>query len=153
MVAINQKVAEITVAYNSKQKALEQPKLSATVDAFLFLLDGYNMDTIGLQEQFVVMYLNVSSRVMGIYRASNGGITGTVCDTRIILSVALRIAATGIILSHNHPSGNLKPSQADVDMTRKLKEAARFMDIKLVDHIIVDPSGTRYFSFADEGML
>ncbi len=153
MEAIKHSVTEITVAYINKQKASERPNVTTPSDVAIHIIEGYNMQTIGLQEQFVVMYLNNSNRVLGIYRASNGGITGTVCDIRIILSIALKVAAVSLVISHNHPSGNLKPSRADEELTGKLKEAAKLMDIKLLDHIIVHPSGTQYYSFADEGLL
>ena len=81
-----------------------------------------------------------------------GGITGTVADIRLILAVALKSAATGIVLAHNHPSGNVKPSAADLELTKKIKDAAAVMDIRLLDHIIISPWG-EYFSFADEGMI
>ena len=82
---------------------------------------------------------------------SEGGITGTVADPRIILKKALEENAVSLILCHNHPSGNLKPSRADEDLTVKIKEAARYLDIKVMDHVIVSEEG--YFSFADEGMM
>jgi len=153
MEAITQGVTEISVAYINKQKASERPKIKSSGDALIYLLDGFEMHTIGLQEQFVVLYVNRSNTVLGVYRNSIGGITGTIADIRIILSVALKIAATGFIVSHNHPSGNLKPSRADEELTFKLKQSAAFMDIKLLDHIIVDASGRQFYSFADEGLL
>jgi DNA repair protein RadC len=146
-------VTEITVAYHNKQKAHERPTITTSSDAFKYLLDGYNQDIIGLQEQFVVAYLNVSNNVLGIYRCSTGGITGTICEIRLILGVALKIAATSVLVSHNHPSGNLKPSRADEELTQKLKEAGRVMDVKVLDHIIIEPTGTHFYSFADEGLL
>jgi DNA repair protein RadC len=146
-------VTEITVAYRNKQKARERPIVSSSSDAFNCLLKGYDPDLIGLQEQFVVMYLNVSNRVLGVYRAAKGGLTGTVSDIRLILSVGLKVAATSLVISHNHPSGNLKPSRLDEELTRKLKDAAKMMDLKLLDHLIVEPTGTEYYSFADEGLL
>ena len=99
------------------------------------------------------MYLNRANRVIGIFPVSTGGITGTVADIRLILSVALKCAATGIIISHNHPSGSLKPSRIDKELTIKLKEAGCIMDIVLQDHIIVVPEEGKYYSFADEGEL
>ena len=153
MEAITQGVTEINVTYKNKQKASERPRIITSGDALIFLLDGYDMQTIGLQEQMVVLYLNRSNTVLGVYRNSIGGITGTVADIRIILSVALKIAATGFIVSHNHPSGNLKPSRQDEELTMQLKQAAAYMDIKLLDHIIVDASGREFYSFADEGLL
>ena len=88
---------------------------------------------------------------MGIYEASTGGVSGTVADAKLIFIAALKTNASGIILSHNHPSGNLKPSKADEALTCKLKEAGKFLDIIVMDHIIVTSEG--YFSFSDEGLL
>jgi DNA repair protein RadC len=153
METIKQKVTEITVVYKNKQALSERPVIKSADDSFIHILDGYDFDTIGLQEQFVCMYLNSANAVIGVYRSSVGGITGTVADIRLILSVALKIAATDFIISHNHPSGSLKPSRQDVELTAKLKQAASYMDIRVLDHIIVDASRKNYFSFADEGML
>jgi DNA repair protein RadC len=103
------------------------------------------------REVFAVIFLNQANRVNHFEVVSQGGITGTVADPRLILKKALELHAVNIILCHNHPSGNLKPSKADEDLTYKIREAARFFDIKVVDHIIVSHEG--YFSFADEGLL
>ncbi len=100
----------------------------------------------------MAMYLNRSNRVIGVYHMSTGGITGTVVDIRLLLSVALKTAATGIILAHNHPSGNLKPSEADKELTNKIKKASEYMDIKLLDHLIIAQEG-KYFSFNEDGLL
>jgi DNA repair protein RadC len=108
-------------------------------------------DTISLQEQFVVLYLNRANRVIGSYQLSKGGITGTIADVRLILSVALKTLASGLILAHNHPSGNLKPSEADIQLTQKVKDAAKLMDIEVLDHMILSSNG--YFSFTDDGII
>ena len=89
---------------------------------------------------------------MGCYKLSNGGITGTVADLRLILGTALKTAATGIIIGHNHPSGNLVPSQADIQLTKKILEASKVMDICLYDHLIICVDG-KYLSLADEGLI
>ena len=102
-------------------------------------------------EVFAVIFLNRANKVNHYEIISEGGITGTVADPRIILKRALEHDAVNIILCHNHPSGSIKPSQADELLTHKIKEAARFVDIKVLDHIIVSDEG--YFSFADEGLL
>ena len=102
-------------------------------------------------EVFGVMYLNKANKINHFEIVSQGGITGTVADPRIILKRALEQDATSIVLCHNHPSGNLKPSRADEELTNKIKEAARYLDIRVMDHIIVSDEG--YFSFADEGIL
>jgi DNA repair protein RadC len=102
-------------------------------------------------EVFAVFFLNNSNKLNHFEIISEGGITGTVADPRIILRRALEEDAVKIILCHNHPSGNLRPSKADENLTRKIKEAASYLDIKVLDHIIVGESG--YYSFADEGIL
>ncbi len=102
-------------------------------------------------EVFAVIYLNRANKINHFEIISKGGITGTVADPRIILKRALEEEATSIVLSHNHPSGNLQPSKADEDLTNKIKDAAALLDIKLLDHIIVSDAG--YFSFMDEGLL
>jgi DNA repair protein RadC len=102
-------------------------------------------------EVFGVIFLNRANKVRHFEIVSEGGITGTVADPRIILKKALDEDAVSIILCHNHPSGSLKPSRADEELTMKIKEAAKYFDIRVIDHIIVSESG--YYSFADEGML
>lgn len=102
-------------------------------------------------EVFVAVYLNQSNKILRHKIISYGGLTGTVADPRIILKAALEEGATGIVLCHNHPSGNLKPSVADEILTRKIKDGAALIDIKVIDHIIVSNEG--YYSFADNGLL
>jgi DNA repair protein RadC len=102
-------------------------------------------------EVFAIVFLNRANRIKNFEIISRGGITGTVADPRIILRRALEEGATSIVLTHNHPSGNLTPSRADEEITRKIVEAAKLLDISVLDHIIVSEEG--YYSFADEGML
>jgi len=102
-------------------------------------------------ELFGVVFLNRANKINHFEIVSQGGMTGTVADPRVILKKALEEDAVNIILCHNHPSGNLKPSKADEELTSKIREAAAYLDIKVLDHIIVSEEG--YFSFADEGML
>lgn len=102
-------------------------------------------------EIFAVVFLNRANKIIHFEIVSSGGITGTVADPRIILKKALEEEAVSLILCHNHPSGSLKPSRADEELTLKIKEAARFFDIRVLDHVIVSSEG--YFSFADEGIL
>lgn len=103
------------------------------------------------QEVFAVVFLNRANKINHFEIVSEGGITGTVADPRVILKKALEENAVSLILCHNHPSGNLKPSMADQELTLKIKEAAKYFDIKVMDHVIVSDEG--YFSFADEGIL
>lgn len=102
-------------------------------------------------EVFAVLFLNRSNKINHFQVISEGGITGTVADPRIILKKALEEDAVSLILCHNHPSGSLKPSKADEELTYKIREAARYFDIKVLDHLIVSDDG--YYSFADEGIL
>jgi DNA repair protein RadC len=103
------------------------------------------------REIFAVVFLNRANKINHFEIVSEGGITGTIADPRIILKKALEEDAVGLILCHNHPSGSLKPSKADEELTGKIKEAAGFLDIRILDHIIVSEDG--YYSFADEGRL
>lgn len=102
-------------------------------------------------EVFMVFYLNRSNKINHFEIISEGGLTGTVADPRVILKRALQEDAISLVLCHNHPSGNLAPSKADIELTNKIKEASKYFDIKLLDHIIVSNEG--YFSFADEGII
>ncbi len=102
-------------------------------------------------EEFWILYLNNSNKVIQKNQLSKGGITGTLVDVRLVLKSALEVGATSLILCHNHPSGTLKPSQADKDITQKLKTAAQSLDIKVLDHLIITEK--TYFSFADENLL
>ena len=131
-------------AIASRQK--ETISSSADVAAYLqTLFKDYQ------HEVFAVLFLNRSNKINHFQIISEGGITGTVADPRIILKRALEENAVSLILCHNHPSGSLKPSRADEELTQKIKEASRFFDIKVLDHLIVSEDG--YFSFADEGIL
>lgn len=144
-------VSEIQLSYRPKFKASERPKVSTSEDVYRILCNNWDLDKIELQEQFKVLLLNRANRVIGIYEVSSGGMAGTLADPKLIFSAALKSCASGIILSHNHPSGNLKPSQADIGLTHKLKTAGSFLDIQVHDHIILTAEG--YYSFADEGLM
>jgi DNA repair protein RadC len=142
-------LSEIQVSYKLGLRSSQT--INNSQEAFYILDRLFPRETISLQEQFIVLYLNRANKVIGSYELSKGGITATIADIRIILSVALKTLATGLILAHNHPSGNLKPSEADVSLTNKIKEAAKLMDIQVLDHLVLADGG--YFSFADEGIL
>jgi len=146
------KVNEISITYQGNFKMKQAPKITSSNSAVELLFESWNKDHIGLQECFKVILLNNSNKVKGIFEVSSGGITGTLVDVRILFAVILKSLTTSIILAHNHPSGNLKPSEADKQLTNKIKNAGEFLDIKLLDHLIIIPDGD-YFSFADEGIL
>jgi DNA repair protein RadC len=104
-----------------------------------------------LHEEFWILFLNRSNKVINKMKLSQGGISGTVTDVRIVMKTAIEYLASGIIVCHNHPSGNLNPSESDTKITQKIKEAGNLMDIQLLDHIII--SDKDYYSFADNGLL
>lgn len=146
-------VSEIDIVYKKKVncKVSERPLIKSSSDVYEILLHYWDQDKIDLLEEFKVLFLNRSNRVLQIYNVSSGGITGTVADPRLILAAALKVASCSIMLAHNHPSTSLKPSKADEELTSKIKYAAQFHDIKVLDHVIVSSEG--YYSFADEGVL
>lgn len=145
-------VAEIVVSYKTKVKAKDRPKITNSSDVYTLLSSLWNQDTIEYQESFYLILLNRSNAVLGYKVVSIGSSFGTVVDIKQMLAIALKTNASGIIVSHNHPSGNMIPSPADIDLTKKIKKACEIMDIQLLDHMIVSPDGT-YYSFADEHML
>lgn len=114
-------------------------------------MESWDRDKLELLEQFRILLTNRANKVMGVVEISSGGISGTTADPKLIFATALKACASGIILAHNHPSGNLKPSQSDLDLTRKLKEAGKLLDIQVLDHLIITSEG--YMSFADEGLM
>jgi len=131
-----------------EQDPEDKPKITSSKDAF-DILKGDMMDL--PNEEFWVLLLNRANRVMRKKRVSEGGVVGTVADPKIIYKMALEDLATGVIVAHNHPSGNLQASQSDIDLTMKLKDAGKFLEIQLLDHIII--ANQKYLSFADEGMI
>jgi len=145
-------VCEISIRYRNKVKSKDRPKVSSSGDAWKLLFNNWDKSSIEYREEFKVMLLNRANKVLGISCISKGGITGTVADIRIIFQTALKAHSQQLIVSHNHPSANLQPSEEDKIITKKIKEAGLILDITLLDHIIVIPDET-YFSFADEGIL
>ncbi len=145
----NSKIAEIQISYIPNFQA--DYKIENSRKSFELMLNDWNENTLQMQEEVKLLLLNRSNKVLGVYCLAKGGISGCIVDVRIILSVALKSLATGIILVHNHPSGNLKPSQDDLKITQKLKESCKLLDITLLDHLIITKDS--YFSFVDEGLL
>lgn len=143
--------SEVELIYKSKVKASQRPQISSSDKAYQIALKAWDNNKIELLEQFKVLILSNSNKVLGVLEISSGGITGTVVDLRIIFSALLKAHATAFILLHNHPSGNLTPSEADKQITRKIKEASKILDISLLDHLIITSEG--YYSFADQGAL
>lgn len=146
---MNESVAEIQVSYNPSK--VFNFKIEDSRKSFELILQKWEQDRIEMQEEVKVLLLNRNNKVLGIYALAKGGITSCVVDVRIILAVALKALATGIILVHNHPSGNLQPSTDDKKITDQLNSSCKLMGITLVDHLIITKED--YFSFADEGLL
>ncbi|MFF5380811.1 JAB domain-containing protein [Pedobacter suwonensis] len=144
-------LAEIEISYRPKFKANERPQIDSSNKAYQILLDNWNQDKLELIEEFKIILLNRRNRVLGMVNISQGGMSGTIADPKIIFAVALKACASGIILSHSHPSGESGPSEADISLTKRLVEVGKLLDIKVFDHIIV--CSDRYFSFLDEGLL
>jgi DNA repair protein RadC len=144
-------VAEIQLSYKSKVKASLRPKITSSRDAYEVLNKYWDENKIEFVEQFKVLLLNRANKVIGLYEVSTGTTTHTVADPRLIFASAIKANACGIILAHNHPSGNLSASQADIQLTTKMKDGGKLLEIQVLDHIII--TSESYFSFADEGLL
>ena len=143
-------LAEIKVAYKSKQK--DRVRVSNAQDAFSILYPLYDKDTIEYQEQFILLLLNRANIVLGWVKLSSGGTAGTVVDPKMIFGIALQTNASGIILSHNHPSGNLQPSTSDIGLTNKIISSGKLLEVQLLDHLIISPD-EKFYSFSDSGNM
>lgn len=143
-------LAEISINYKPNIKLSELPKIVTSKDADAQFRALWS-DKLQHVEEMYMMLLNRANKVLGYSKISTGGISGTVVDLKIVFQTALKSNASSIILSHNHPSGNLKPSEADIRITKNVREAGKIMDIVLLDHLIITEEG--YYSFADEGAL
>jgi len=138
-------IAEVQVSYNTTNK--KHLKIKDSKSTYELLLSCWNKNTIELQEEFKVLLLNRNNQVLGIYSLSKGGVSGTIVDSKLLFSVALKANASGIILVHNHPSGNRNPSEVDKAITNKIKQASKLLDIQLLDHLIITKDD--YYSLAD----
>lgn len=144
-------VAEIELSYRNVVKPTQRPRVTSSKEAYNLLLSTWNENRIEFIEEFKILLLNTANKVLGIFEVSKGGVAGTVADPKLIFMAALKANASAIILSHNHPSGNLKPSPQDIDITRRIAEGGKLLDIRVLDHLILTTEG--YYSFADEGDL
>ena len=144
-------VAEVEVSYRPKFKASERPKVSTSLEVYNLFINQWNRDKIELLEEFKIMLLNRTNRVLGIADISSGGVSGTFVDPKVIFSIALKGNASSIVLCHNHPSGNLRTSEADIRLTKKLTQAGLLLELPIYDHLIITNYG--YYSFADDGMM
>jgi DNA repair protein RadC len=144
-------VAEIKLSYSSKVKASQRPKVDSSRQVYEVFAKAWDQDRIEFVEDFKVMLLSRANRVLGIVNISSGGTAGTVVDVKLVYAAAIKSVAQSIVLAHNHPSGNLLPSEQDKRLTARVKEAGKILDIPVLDHLIMTTDG--YYSFADEGEL
>ncbi|GAA3622711.1 JAB domain-containing protein [Flavivirga jejuensis] len=149
---MSDKVNEIKISYIGNVKFSMWEKVRNSKDSADLLFENWDKDTIGVYESFKILLLNNSNKVKGIYQVSQGGITGTLVDLRILFAVILKSLSVGIVLCHNHPSGKLIPSESDIRLTNKIKKAAVLFDVNVLDHLIITPNGD-YYSFADNSII
>lgn len=140
-------VSEIKVSYQPKFKASERPKITTSKQAYEILYNNWDLGKIEMTEQFYILILNRAGNVIGMTEISNGGFAGTYVDPKLIFSIALKCAGSAIILAHNHPSSNLKPSEQDLNITKRLVEIGKLLDLQVFDHLIL--SRYSYYSFGD----
>lgn len=145
-----EKVAEVQLTYKTKVKPSERVQVKSSINAVDILRPFYG-DDIEYIEKMYVIYLNRANKVLGVNLLSTGGTSGTFCDPKMIFQGAILANASAIILSHNHPSGTLNPSEADINLTKKVKQGCELFDMSLLDHVILTPE--YYYSFADEGLI
>ena len=141
---------ELSIKYKRNAKIIAK-QITCSSDIVDVLREMYDADTLEYSESAIVIYLNQANKTIGWKKVSQGGISGTVVDPRIIIGTALKIGAVSMILSHNHPSGNLKTSRADDELTYKIQGGCKFFDMRLLDHIVITSDG--YYSYADDGKL
>lgn len=142
-------IPEIGIKY--KRSQVNYDSIHSQDDVYKTMLKMYDDDSIDYLESFIVMFLDSANVPIAFFKASQGGLTGCLVDVRSVLTMALKCGAVQIILSHNHPSGRLKPSQADKNLTKKINNACDILDISLLDHLII--SREDYFSFKTEGII
>ena len=145
------KVAEVQVSYKPDYNINERPKITSSQQTYCLLKQQLDMGRIAFLEEFKVILLNRSNHVLGIVDISMGGVSGTYVDPKVVFATALKANCSSIILVHNHPSQDLKPSDADIKLTKRLTECGKLLDIIVWDHIII--SENNYYSFADDGMM
>jgi DNA repair protein RadC len=134
---------QFKIVWSNKNKSLPQATIKDSSDVAEYMYNFYDKRTIEYTETSYMLVLNQANDVIGVHKLSEGGLTGTIIDTRAVCIAALLLNAKAVILSHNHPSGNLKPSKADIDLTYKIKDALKLLEIDLLDHVIVSKDSYR----------
>lgn len=144
-------VAEVQLSYKPHFKAQERPQINSAKQAYDILLGNWDLSLINFIEQAKMILLNRNNRVLGIVDLSTGGGGSTVVDAKVVFAIALKATATSLILAHNHPSGDLKPSSYDIRLTENLKQAGKILGIDIHDHLIISENG--YFSMTEGGCM
>ena len=142
---------KVKVTWDKKVKISEVVQITSSQSAVDILRTIFSKDTFGWTEEMILLCMNRANKPIAYYKISSGGISGTICDPKVVFTLALGTTSSGIIIAHNHPSGNLNPSSADNDITQKIKKGGQLLDIKLLDHIILTEDG--YYSYADNDNL
>lgn len=144
-------INEIEISYKSELNLDQAPSINGSSSAYKAFMQKWDMNKIEMLEHFNLLLLNRANKVIGFCNLFQGGTSATVVDTKIVFATALKAVASGIIIAHNHPSGSLKPSRADEELTKKLVKAGQILKLPILDHLIVTKH--TYFSFADEGLM
>jgi len=144
-------IPKIKYSFQTKVNPLSLPKVNKSQDVYQILLKQWDRHKLEFIEQFKVLLLSRSNRALGILTASTGGTSGTVAEPKLVFAPAIARNASSIIVAHNHPSGNVKPSDADIQLTKKLVEAGKLLEVPILDHLIISKVG--YYSFADDGLM
>lgn len=150
-VTLSDGVPYCRIQYSVEPNIEQLPQLTSDDQAYAFLMEVWDLDAISYKEEFAVIMLNQAKKVLGWAKISSGGASATIVDPSMIFQVALLAHADSIILVHNHPSGNLKPSSADINLTKRIKDAGKLLGIQVIDHLIITPSA--YTSFMDQGLI
>lgn len=135
------RAAEVELVYRSKVRAADRPSVRIPEDAYAVLMEHWDAGRIGLVEQFNLLMLNNAKACLGIALVATGSTSSCLVDPKLIFATALKANASGLILAHNHPSGTLRPSEADVQFTRRLAEGGKLLDVEILDHLVVTPDG------------
>ena len=142
---------EFSLHYKNQVKQSELRQITSSQDCEDVLRIVFNSSTFLWREEMLLLCLNRANKVIGYYRVSVGGVSGTVCDPKVIFTIALNSGASAIVLAHNHPSGNLQPSDSDKALTKKIKDLGALLEVTLIEHMILTDES--YYSFADNGTL
>lgn len=145
-------IGEVKVSYVFKGSLEDRPKIRDCYDSYKIAMQVMDRNALGMQEQFLAIYLNRANTVIGAKVHFLGGLSSVTVDIKIILATAIGLMASGVIICHNHPSGNLEPSSQDKLITAKMKEALELVDVSLLDHLILCPEG-KWLSFKEKGLI